>query len=506
MWPAASASDASSPSSSTTLQSRMPATTATLHSPERAGIRRAKRRALPVTGVANTAYSAINAVALRQKMDSIGMTIQRLGKLTGCSRTSMHRWVSGQGRVPWDVTKRIATVVGLTPERLGTEPKAFDRGKFAHYLRRRQVSLEKLVNAGRFRPYSYAAIYNWLHGVHRPPAEAIGVLEQGLAVKHGALTDGPLEYVPAFAAEDIERRSEPSPASGDGATPSESPSIRDVLRSRINDRGISWGRFSGMVPGYSASTVLSWLRGTDEPSEQGIAVLQKTLKLQPGTLVKRNRARVYRSIPTLDPVRAEVQPVETAAGPAWLLQSGTGPADPDDGAPPASMTSIGANPTVTLDELILLVFEVLARDVRTPQQWNDTFDYLIPQLVVQLPAWPPGRDLLIDSSDGQQLRSGRGMDPAPVWVYRHQGAYYGVQYGQSVPVRCDGDGFFRALLISMGQAQLVMTERLSLGPDRSEAAVVAAMRGHLAQYVTGHQELVASLLHARSLPAAHCSP
>jgi hypothetical protein len=154
------------------------------------------------------------------------------------------------------------------------------------------------------------------------------------------------------------------------------------------------------------------------------------------------------------------------------------------------------------EELNSALFQLLAQNIRTPQVWIDSFDYLIPHLLVRLAGWPQGRDLRIESFEsGPTLCSGSGLDPAPVRVYREQGNYYVVDFGHPVLVGSGGNSFFRALLFSMGQAQVVLVDGLPLGSDRSEPAVIAALRDQLAQYIVHHPEEVGRLLYAWQPPA-----
>lgn len=467
------------------------------------GARAATRSVLPVTWVANRASSACVAIdtdLLKSRMRALGMTASALSTLMGCRPSSVERWVSGERRVPGKDMEQLAAAVVVAPERLVIKPKIFQPHKFDHYLMQRRVSVEKLLASGRFERYSSVTIHKWRRGIFTPSKAAVMILERGLALKADALTDGPLEDVPAFTPAEIGAWSESDRATDQGAGISKARPIKDVLRSCRESLGVSWDQFSSLIPGYSSSTVRSWLGGASEPSEQGIAVLQQVLKLSPESLVKRYTSRLPFSVPEPVDNRTAVPPAYETTAPAMALKIG---ADLDrlqcDGqlAP-----AIAADEPVAADELaglIPLVFEVLAQDVRTPRQWNDTFDYLIPHLVVKLPGWPPGRDVRIDSSEGKQLRTGDNADPAPVLLYRHQGTYYGVDYGQPVSVTSDGDGFFRALLISMGHAVSTLADELSLGGGRSEGAVIAALRSHLALYVMAHPEQVAPLLYAGSL-------
>jgi hypothetical protein len=139
-----------------------------------------------------------------------------------------------------------------------------------------------------------------------------------------------------------------------------------------------------------------------------------------------------------------------------------------------------------------LVSQALSQDIGTPQQWRAEFDYLIPPLMVRLSAWPQGRGLRIESLDGDLLLDSGRMDPAPVRVYRQGGDYCVVDLGLAASTGGGGDSFFRALLISMRRAQATLTD--SVGSDRSESAVIAALRDQLAQYMLHHPQEVGELL------------
>jgi hypothetical protein len=105
---------------------------------------------------------------------------------------------------------------------------------------------------------------------------------------------------------------------------------------------------------------------------------------------------------------------------------------------------------------------------------------VIARLITQVHAWPSQRGLWIGSLQGDVLlHSGNQLDPFPVRVYRQDGHYYGTDQGQWVSVTNDGDAFFRALLISLGAEQIRMIDRLGLRSDRSESAVIAALRAQL---------------------------
>lgn len=462
-----------------------------------------KRRMLPVTGIANKAGVSMNTTMLKHRLKSMNMSVLALASRTGCCRSSVYRWVVTGKNVPWRAIEKIADAVKLEPELLGEMPREFDCTKFRHYLRQRCVALETLVNADRLGSYSYSAISRWLRGAIAPPPEAIQVLEGALGLKGGALTDGPLEEVPAFTPAETEQWSALIVNSQDNALSSASRPIKDVLRSWREENGLTWGQFSMMIPGYRATTVMCWLRGHAEPSMHGIAALEKVMGLATGTLVKRNRAgpSPYQLTQLPNRARAPRRVSQNVTRMSPPLHGEQGPSGLDGGQASATDRGIAAPlPPEELEGLIPLMFEALAQSIRTPQQWGDNFDDLIPRLMVRLPGWPQGRDLCIDRADGPGLMCrGGGSDPAPVRLYRQRRDYYGVEYGQPLAVTPDGDRFFRALLISMGSEQPNFFEALSLGWDRSESAVIAALRGQLAQYVMAHRAEVAPLLFACSL-------
>lgn len=491
MLPAAFASRVLSSHCSSGAQSQTPVAEATSQCSEGPRARGGSRSTPRVTGISNTGRVPMNTVRLRQHMKEVNMSVERLSTLTGCAGSSMRCWVSGATDVPWDVIERIGSAVHLAPESLGTKRKTFEPSKFAYYLKRRGMSLERLLKAGRFESYSYSLFYKWLAGTETPSPKAVSILEQGLSLKPGALTDGPLEQVSAFTAADIEQWPKASPAMCHPTGPLVPPSIGTQLREWASKRGMTWHQFSAMVPDYSANTVWAWMRDRQEPSERGIDALEKVMGLATGTLVKRNNASKSRFKSMANSSRIPSKRV----GRALSTPGNTAP--PEDRPHSPLLADTLSRRAEAHDELVPVLFEVLAHDIRTPQQWVTSFDYLVPHLLVKLSAWPQGRDLYIDSPGRfQHMHVGDGRDPAPVRMYQHRGHYYGVQYRQPVAVSSDGDGFFRAVLVSLGYEQVAFIERLQLGRDRSERVIIEAMRSQLAQYLFDHQAHVAMLLQA----------
>jgi hypothetical protein len=117
-----------------------------------------------------------------------------------------------------------------------------------------------------------------------------------------------------------------------------------------------------------------------------------------------------------------------------------------------------------------------AEIVRRGSAWDKNTASLVHASIVQLPGWPPGRALSIDTPNGSQLYAPPGGDAAmPIRLDLHDQRYRPI-VGAGANIFYNGNGFFEAVILAMGKdfatfanalpASGAVSDRLRLGLTR----------------------------------------